>query len=313
MPEVLEQGISLVATRCAICGTEGNSATVYPANFDAGAFTPEIFSARRNPDRIHYRLVSCLTCGLFRSDPVASDDVLSDLYARSEFHYGEETTSLSSTYGRYLAECARFWSRKDALLEIGCGNGFFLEEARRLGYATVRGVEPSTDAVAQAPPELRDAIVVDIMRPGLFEEQSFDVVCFFQVLDHLPDPGAVLRECFHILRPGGLVLCLNHDAGALSARVLKEKSPIVDIEHTYLYSRQTLARLLEAQGYTVRRGGAVRNTYSLRYLTHLLPLPGAVKRSTAAALHAARLESVRLSVKLGNQFMIAQRPESGAA
>ena len=94
---MLEQGISLVATRCAICGTEGNSATVYPANFDAGAFTPEIFSARRNPDRIHYRLVSCLTCGLFRSDPVASDDVLSDLYARSEFHYGEETTSLSST------------------------------------------------------------------------------------------------------------------------------------------------------------------------------------------------------------------------
>ena len=90
---MLEKGIELVATRCAICGTEDNSETVYPANFDAGAFTPEIFSARRNPDRIHYRLVRCLTCGLFRSDPVASDDVLSDLYARSEFHYGEETTS----------------------------------------------------------------------------------------------------------------------------------------------------------------------------------------------------------------------------
>ena len=76
---------------------------------------------------------------------------------------------------------------------------------------------------------------------------------------------------------------------------------------------ETLARLLEAQGYTVRGGGAVRNTYSLRYLTHLLPLPGPVKRSAAAGLHAARLENLRLSVKLGNQFMIAQRPEAGVA
>lgn len=309
----MPEGITLTATRCAVCGTDGNSETVYPASFDAGAFTPAIFSARRAPDRIHYRLVRCLTCGLLRSDPVAADDVLSDLYARSEFHYGEETASLSSTYGRYLAECERFWGRKEALLEIGCGNGFFLEEARRRGYATVRGVEPSTDAVAQAPAELQTAIVVDIMRPGLFDEQTFDVICFFQVLDHLADPGAVLGECLKLLRPGGLVLCLNHDAGALSARVLKERSPIVDIEHTYLYSRETLGRLLEAQGYRVRGGGAVRNTYSLRYLTHLLPLPGPVKRSAAGALRATRLGDLRLSVKLGNQYAIAQRPESGRA
>jgi SAM-dependent methyltransferase len=306
----LPEAITLTATRCAICGTENNSETVYPASFDADAFTPAIFSARRTPDRIHYRLVRCLTCGLLRSDPVATDDVLSDLYTRSEFHYGEETESLSSTYGRYLAKCEAVWPRKDALLEIGCGNGFFLEEARRRGYADVRGVEPSTDAVAQAPADLQGAIVIDIMRPGLFEEQSFDVICFFQVLDHLADPGAVLGECLKLLRPGGLVLCLNHDEGALSARVLKQRSPIVDIEHTYLYSRRTLGRLLEDRGYRVRAGGAVRNTYSVRYLNHLLPLPNRAKSALAGALHATRVEDLRLSVPLGNQYVIAERPPS---
>jgi SAM-dependent methyltransferase len=308
LPESNGTGIRLTPTRCAICGTEGNSTEVYPATFDASAFTPAIFSARRTPDRIHYRLVRCLTCGLLRSDPVASDDVLSDLYTRSQFHYGDEVESLAGTYGRYLAECERFWGRKDALLEIGCGNGFFLEEARRRGYVSARGVEPSTDAVAQAPPDLQSEIVIDIMRPGLFEDESFDVICFFQVLDHLADPGAVLGECLKLLRPGGVVLCLNHDAGALSARVLKERSPIVDIEHTYLYSRQTLARLLEAQGYKVVGAGGVRNTYSLRYLNHLVPLPGPAKNAVAGLLHATRVEDLRLSVKLGNQYAIAQRP-----
>jgi SAM-dependent methyltransferase len=304
------QRIALVATRCAICGTHDNSETVYPSSFDAGAFTPAVFSARRTPDQTHYRIVRCLDCGLLRSDPVATDDVLSDLYARSEFHYAEETANLARTYGRYLSKLDRFARRKEALLEVGCGNGFFLEEAGRLGYRDVGGVEPSLDAVSQAPQQLRDSIVVDIMRPGLFDEQSFDVVCLFQVLDHLADPAAVLSECLTLLRPGGLLLCLNHDAAALSARVLGARSPIIDIEHTYLYNQETIARLTADQGYQVLESGTVWNTYSMRYLAHLLPLPGKTKSSFARALKATRLESLRLSVKLGNLYVIAERPEA---
>jgi SAM-dependent methyltransferase len=302
--------IPLTPTRCAVCGTEGNAQTVHEASFDAGAFTPAIFSARRTPDRIHYRLVRCLACGLLRSDPVASDDVIADLYMRSEFHYGEETANLARTYGRYLAKLERHERRHDALLEVGCGNGFFLEEARRQGYETVRGVEPSTDAVAQAPPGLRDEIVVDVMRNGLFDEQSFDAICFFQVLDHLADPAGVLGECLTLLRPGGLLLCLNHDAGALSARVLGARSPIVDIEHTYLYTRPTISRLLGSVGFDVLETGTVWNTYTLRYLAHLLPLPGPVKGALAKGLQATRLERLRLTVKLGNLYAIARRAET---
>jgi SAM-dependent methyltransferase len=308
LPELDAREIPLLPTRCASCGTEDNSETVYPASFDARAFTPAVFSARRSPDRIHYRIVRCRECGLLRSDPVAADDVLSDLYARSELHYEDEIANLVQTYGRYLAELDRFGRAKQALLEVGCGNGFFLEEALRQGYTAVRGVEPSSHAVSQAPPDLREAIVVDVMRPGLFDEQSFDVICFFQVLDHLPDPGSVLEECFRLLRPGGLVLCLNHDAKALSARVLGGRSPIVDIEHTYLFDQATISRLFRSQGYRVLHTGRVRNKYSVRYLAHLLPLPGSAKRSLSAVLNATRLGRLRLSVSLGNLYAIAERP-----
>lgn len=300
--------IPLTPTRCAICGTEDGAEVLYPANFHAEDFSPAVFSARRSPDRVHYRLVRCLRCGLVRSDPVADTDVISELYAQSGFHYEAEVRNLTTTYGRYLSELERLGGRKEALLEIGCGNGFFLEEAHRRGYAVVRGVEPSADAVAQAPPSVREGIVVDIMRPGLFEEATFDAICLFQVLDHLPDPASVLRESLRLLRPGGLVLCLNHDIGALSARLLRARSPIIDIEHTYLYSRATIAQLFERQGYRVLACGGVRNTYSLRYLAHLLPLPGRVQAGIVGALDGRRLGARRLTVRLGNLYVVAQRP-----
>lgn len=300
--------IPLVSTRCAICDIQDYAEELYPANFRVADFSPEIFSARRSPDRVHYRVVRCLRCGLVRSDPVAETAVISHLYARSGFQYEDELRNLTATYGRYLAELEGIGGRQEALLEIGCGNGFFLEEARRRGYTLVRGVEPSTDAVAKAAPDVRHAIVADVMRPGLFEEETFDVICLFQVLDHFPDPGSVLEESRRILRPGGLVLCLNHDIGAFSARLLGARSPVIDIEHTYLFSRATITQLLEKQGYRVLACGVARNTYSLRYLAHLLPLPTRVKDRIMRGL-GGWFGARRLTISLGNLYAVAERAE----
>ena len=298
--------ISLQPTRCAICGTEGNATQLYPANFDIGDFNPEIFSARRLPDRIHYRMVKCHACGLVRSDPVADTSTLGELYRQSTFDYGTEVANLRRTYGRYLKRLAAWRGQKHSLLEIGCGNGFFLEEAQACGYADVRGVEPGAQAVAMAAPGIRERIVCDMMRPGLFPAASFDVVCFLQVFDHLPDPAGVLAEAHRVLKPGGLVLILNHNIEAMSARLLGERSPIIDLEHTYLYSPRTLARLAADQGFTTLECGAVLNDYTLHYLTRLVPLPVFLKRPLLALLQATPLGKLQVAVPLGNLYLIAR-------
>ena len=194
--------VELRPTRCAICGVPGNARELYPANFTDEAFNAAVFSARRLPDRVHYRMVKCEACGLVRSDPVADPALLARLYHQSAFSYGAETDNLKATYGRYLKKTERYGARKGALLEIGCGNGFFLEEALRLGYESVAGVEPSALAVAEANDRIRPRLIMDVMRPGLFAEGQFDVICAFQVFDHLPDPAAVLDECRRALKPG---------------------------------------------------------------------------------------------------------------
>lgn len=297
----------LQPTRCAICGTATESDQIYPANLDPAAFTAEVFSARRLPDRLHYRMVRCQTCGLVRSDPVLDAEGLAELYKHSTFDYGEELEGLRATYGAALDHVAAHLGTRAGLVDIGCGSGFVLEVAQQRGWSDIHGVEPSGDAIAKADPEIAPLIVRDMMRPGLFPDGSLSAVTLFQVLDHMPDPLGVLRDCHQILRPGGVILAFNHNVTAWSARLLGERSPIIDVEHTYLYSPDTIRRLFAQAGFDVLSVGAVRNTYSVSYLTHLLPLPRRLKQALLPRLRATTAGRRQLTVPLGNLCLLARR------
>jgi len=299
--------LELQPTRCAICGTEGKSTELFPATLDSAALNPANFSARRVPDRRHFRLVRCNRCGLVRSDPVADAHTLERLYRQSAFTYGSELTHLKGTYGKYLDVAGRLCSRRDALLEIGCGNGFFLEEALGHGWRTVRGVEPSRAAAEKASGNIRPCITCEVMRPGLFPPGSFDMVCMFQVFDHFPDPAGVLSTCHEVLRPGGLILAINHNVEAMSAKLLGERSPIFDIEHTFLWSAGTMSRIFQAAGFEVLKGGSVSNRFSLAYLAHLAPFPALLKRPALGCLEITGLGRLPVSLPLGNLFLVARK------
>lgn len=265
------------------------------------------------PDRIHFRQVRCVACGLIRSDPAIDAKSLRQLYGKSTFDYGSELDGLRSTYRRYLQKARNLGGRQQSLLEIGCGNGFFLEEALTNGYSDVSGVEPSSSAVAAASPSIRPYIVCDVMGPGLFPDGSFDAVCLFQVFDHLPDPGAVLDASLKVLRSGGVLLCLNHNVNAWSSRLMRERSPIVDVEHPYLYSPGTIAHIFSQHGYRVLEQGRVFNTAAVRYLAQLLPIPTAPRRRLIKILRTTGLGRVKLRLPLGNLYLIAQKPSSEPA
>jgi SAM-dependent methyltransferase len=300
-------GLELVSTTCAICSTSNNASVLYRANFDLEAFNPAVFSARRIPDMIHYQIVRCNTCALVRSDPVADAHVLKRLYQQSSFTYSQDTPNLAKTYGRYLRKLERYKIPKHHVLEIGCGNGFFLEEALSQGFAEVTGVEPSQDAIEQANPPTRSKIVCDTLRPGLLPHNTFSAICMFQTFDHVSEPNLLLEECGRLLRPDGVMLCLNHNVEAFSSRLLKEKSPIIDIEHTYLYSPRTMRQLFEKHGLQVLEAGPAWNTIRLYSLFRLFPMPGEFKEKLLGFMDRAHLSEVAITVPLGNLYIIAQK------
>ena len=295
------------ATCCPICETNRFDRQVYAMNFDPQNLNGEIFSARRLPDRLHYRMVRCQQCGVLRSDPILPPSELARLYASSKFTYAAEADFARKTYAQYLRRALPLVRSRQRLLEIGCGNGFFLCEARQLGFQEVWGVEPSADAIGQAAEEVRETIRSGLYCRDTFPANHFDIACAFQVLDHAPAPGALLDACLEDLKPGGVALFINHDCGALSARIMGEASPIIDVEHTALFDKRTMRRLFEKHGFHVHDVFSVRNTYPLSYWAKLSPLPAALKSALLALLEATPAGRIPLTVSAGNLGLIATK------
>jgi len=87
------------------------------------------------------------------------------------------------------------------LLEVGCGNGRMLEELAALGWQ-VAGVETDPAAVCAARQRGLEVHAGDLATAA-FPAASCDLVLLMHVIEHVPDPRDLLRECHRVLRPGG--------------------------------------------------------------------------------------------------------------
>jgi SAM-dependent methyltransferase len=288
----------------------GNYAVVYKSNFSYSDFTSEVFSARRMPDVIHYQIVRCKNDNLVRSCPVYDSSVVESLYKSSKLNYTEQIDNLTASYLIVLDKVLPKLTKDAGILEVGCGNGFMLKALLARGYGNLYGVEPSADAVAKADEKIRDKIAVGFLKDGVYKSGTFDFIFFFQTLDHIYDPVQFLRICYDLLIPGGFVLALNHDVGSLSARILGERSPIIDIEHTHLYSKETIRKLFCKCGFSPIEVYSPQNIISLKYLLWLMPLvpkTAKLKLLNSKSRIISWLAKQKIRLKLGNLCIIGQK------
>lgn len=103
------------------------------------------------------------------------------------------------------------------LLEIGCGQGYFLREAEARASAAL-GLEFNREAIATKVTRC-EVLAQSIEEFADAHPDTYDVVCTFQVLEHVRDPASFLRACLRCARPGGTILvsvpnheCVDHAA-----------------------------------------------------------------------------------------------------
>ena len=127
------------------------------------------------------------------------------------------------------------------LLDFGCGFGAFLEMCRLWGLDAV-GVDRSHARRAGAGIE----IVAELDElDGLF-----DAVTLFEVLEHLDDPRATLRELRAHLRPGGvLVVEVPDTQGADAIRARESYAKLHPLDHINAFTPETLVRMVETEGF----------------------------------------------------------------
>jgi 2-polyprenyl-3-methyl-5-hydroxy-6-metoxy-1,4-benzoquinol methylase len=226
---------------------------------------------------------------------------LAELYRKSTFDYSSEQQSLADTYEEVLKVALEQADvTRGGVLEVGGGNGFFLERALTLGFKSVVGVEPSTHAIASAREDIRPSMIASPMVPGLVESNSVDVGAMFHVLDHLVDPKETLTNCLDAIKTGGIMVVAVHNEKSWSARLFGRRSPIFDVEHTYLYSKKTLKGILEKSGFEVVLVKGYKNRYSLRYLVHLTPMPPRLKKALLSSRLWSHALNLRFWIPLGN-------------
>jgi len=297
----------MINIHCVICGQKERLTKLYASSLGSNRISGSTFSARRTPDHIHYRFVKCLKCGLIFSNPIFEQDKISSFYFKSGFHYAPESKYLKKTYGQLLGKLLKNNKKKLRLLDIGCGNGFFLEEAINMGIGDVWGVEPGQASAKQAKKYLQKRIKVDILKSHLYKLKSFDIITCFHTLDHVVDPNNFLKISYSLLKKGGKIIFVVHDTRGLSVRLFGEKSPIFDIEHIYLFNTDTLSKIFKKNGYVVESVFNLKNKYPLSYWFRMTPIPSFVKRNLIKLLSYVKLENTPLSLSAGNIGIVARK------
>ena len=289
-----------VERACPVCGaTAGRE--LAPARIDAAALDEYAFASRKFPEYMHHRLVECPACDAVYASPVADLGGIGAAYDAAAFDSKEEAVYASRTYAGLVRRLLPRLPGTGAALDIGTGEGSLLEELLDLGFARVSGYEPSAAPLAAASPRVRALIVHDVFDAERAAAAGpYDLITCCMTIEHVPDPARLLRDAHGLLAPGGALMIVCHDRRAPLNRALAMRSPIIDLEHLQLFSRDSARALLERAGYCGVEVRRIANRYPLHYWLKLAPVPRGVKGALVAGARRGALRSLALSLPVGN-------------
>ena len=192
--------------------------------------------------------------------------------------------------------CRRVTDRRPRILDVGCGTGANL--LMLSDYGDAEGVDISKDALAFCRERGLDKVKLGAGEELPYDDGTFDLVTAFDVVEHMDDDLAGLREMRRVLRPGGRVLLFVPTFMFLWG-VQDDVS-----NHRRRYRLPELRRVLEQAGFEIERSTYANITFFLPilFVRKLMRLTG-VKAETENNINVSALNGV-LGKVLGAESVV---------
>ncbi len=206
-----------------------------------------------------FSLVQCSTCGWIRQNPRPVAEHLAKYYPEDYEPYRAAIEDEKGFWNRWDRRYGMIKRRRSIerfissgrLLEIGCGMGIFLDEMRRKGWS-VTGIEPNPKASEYARKRFELEIMPSTLEESDLSSESFDVICLWNVLEHLPAPASALKKLQSALKPGGLLVFSIPNLESLDRRLFGESWIGWELpRHLYLFPKRALSVFLEQNGMAI--------------------------------------------------------------
>ena len=185
------------------------------------------------------RRYGCEDCGLQFFQPVVlGDDRYYQAMQKGDWYYLEEKPEYD-----YVA---KWIEAEERVLDVGSGRGAF---SRKINSSFYQGLEFSQSAVELAAREGVNVITESVEEHAQKHQGAYDVVCAFQVLEHVAQPKTFLEGCIGCLKSGGkLAIAVPNSQSFLEWRRNYQNLPP---HHQLLWSEKSLLKLAEVDNLEV--------------------------------------------------------------
>jgi SAM-dependent methyltransferase len=214
-----------------------------------------------------YEVRRCAACGLAYVTPRRSAQALAAMYGDDTYwrspspkthgyaDYRSEQPRYLRTFRKRLDYALRDGPAGGRALDVGSAAGFCMAVLRERGF-DVDGVEVSPVIASYAQHELGfgDRVFVGFLQDAPLPLGAFDLICMWDVVEHVPDPVALLRRARALLAPGGRLVIETQDIDSRFARALGSRwHHFKHAEHIYHFNPSTIRRLLGEAGFRLER------------------------------------------------------------
>lgn len=300
----------MIYVNCNLCGRDDYSVR-FPATLKNEIIKVDAFSCTSPGYGEHAQIVQCNHCGYVYANPRwTTEEILGAYTAVEDETYVEEREGRELTFQKHLAEMEKFTGPGNGrtLLDVGAYIGVFVEIARQAGWDAC-GVEPSEWAAGEAQKQGLPVIHGTQDAPELAGRQ-FDVITMWDVIEHVTDPSGEMAKAYNLLKPGGWLVLHTMDIDSRMARLMGGRWPWLMDMHIHYFSQQTMAQMLQKNGFDIVWSGPQGRYLRLNYLvSRVAAMNRYLGHLTKAVVNGLHLGGLAVPVNFRDLFTVyAQRP-----